>query len=102
MIRSGKAAARALLHARVLLKADTGPETPAWSDEAIGEALERRWCINPNEGQTGALACSLYQTRCELGIPSWVSRLMTRQATRASVFCAANFRACSVGLIKVL
>src|SRR3982751_6944483 len=40
MIRSGKAAARALLHARILLKADTGPETPAWSDEAIGEALE--------------------------------------------------------------
>jgi transposase len=34
IIRSGKAAAR------LLLKADTGPETPAWSDEAIGEALE--------------------------------------------------------------
>ena len=40
MIRSGKAAARALLHARILLKADKRPETPAWSDEAIGEALE--------------------------------------------------------------
>jgi transposase len=40
MIRSGKAAARALLHARILLKVDSGPETPAWSDEAIGEALE--------------------------------------------------------------
>jgi transposase len=40
MIRSGKAAARALLHARILLKADSGPETPAWSDEAISEALE--------------------------------------------------------------
>jgi transposase len=40
MIRSGKAAARPLLPARILLKADSGPETPAWSDEAIGEALE--------------------------------------------------------------
>jgi hypothetical protein len=40
MVRSGKAAARTLLHARVLLKADDGPETAAWSDEAISEALE--------------------------------------------------------------
>jgi Homeodomain-like domain len=40
MIRGGKAAARALLHARVLLKADQGSETTAWSDETIGTALE--------------------------------------------------------------
>jgi transposase len=40
MIRSGKATARALLHARILLKADSSPEAPAWSDEAIREALE--------------------------------------------------------------
>jgi transposase len=40
MIRRGKAAARVLLHARILLKADSGPEAPAWSDEAIREALE--------------------------------------------------------------
>jgi transposase len=40
MIRSGKAAARALLHARILLKADIQPATPAWSDESISEALE--------------------------------------------------------------
>src|SRR4051812_3676483 len=40
MIRSGQAAARALLPARILLKADRGPETPAWSDEGIREALE--------------------------------------------------------------
>jgi hypothetical protein len=40
LIRSGKAAARILLHARILLKADSGPETPSWSDEAISEALE--------------------------------------------------------------
>jgi Homeodomain-like domain len=40
MIRRGKAAARALLPARILLQADTGLEAPAGSDEAIGEALE--------------------------------------------------------------
>jgi Homeodomain-like domain len=40
MVRSGKAAARTLLPARILLKADDGPETAAWSDEAIREALE--------------------------------------------------------------
>ena len=40
MIRRGKAAARALLHARILLKADNGAEAAAWSDEAISAALE--------------------------------------------------------------
>ena len=40
LVRGGKTAARTLLHARILLKADGGPETPGWSDEAIREALE--------------------------------------------------------------
>jgi transposase len=40
MIRRGKAAARTLLHARILLKADSDPTTPAWSDEAISQMLE--------------------------------------------------------------
>jgi transposase len=40
MIRSGKAAARTLLPARILLKADTDAAASAWSDEAISEALE--------------------------------------------------------------
>jgi transposase len=40
MIRSGKAAARVLLHARILRKADTEAAAPTWSDEAISEALE--------------------------------------------------------------
>jgi transposase len=40
MIRSGKAAARTLLHARILLKVDSSPEAPAWSDEAVSEALQ--------------------------------------------------------------
>ena len=40
MISAGKAAARKLLHARILLKADVSPEGPGWTDEQIGEALE--------------------------------------------------------------
>jgi hypothetical protein len=40
LTRRGKVAARALLHARILLKADSRAEAPAWSDEAISEALE--------------------------------------------------------------
>jgi hypothetical protein len=51
MVHSGKAAARVLLHARILLKAASGPEAPAGSDEASRAALEvhtwkcirRRW-----------------------------------------------------------
>ena len=35
----GKAAARKILHARILLQADEGPEGPGWSDQRIAEAL---------------------------------------------------------------
>jgi DDE superfamily endonuclease/Homeodomain-like domain len=53
MISTGKASARELTHARILLKADQGPEGPSWSDTQIQEALEisastvtrvRRYC----------------------------------------------------------
>ena len=40
MVSTGKAAARELTHARILLKADQGPEGPAWSDRRMQEALE--------------------------------------------------------------
>ena len=40
MISTGKAAARELTHARILLKADQGPQGPGWSDSRIQEALE--------------------------------------------------------------
>ena len=39
-IAAGKAAARKLTRARILLKADSGPGGPAWTDNAIREALE--------------------------------------------------------------
>jgi len=40
LIAVGKAAARRLTHARILLKADASPGGPAWIDQHIVEALE--------------------------------------------------------------
>ena len=38
LIASGKAAARKLAHARVLLHADAAPDGPAWTDERVAAA----------------------------------------------------------------
>ena len=63
LARSGKAAARKITRARVLLKADAGKGGPGWTDERIAEALEvgvrmienvRRRCVE--EGPEAA-AC---------------------------------------------
>ena len=40
MVSRGKAAARKLTHARILLKADASAGGPGWSDDAIAEGLE--------------------------------------------------------------
>jgi transposase len=40
MLSRGKAAARKLVHARVLLRADASRGGPAWNDEQIAEGLE--------------------------------------------------------------
>jgi transposase len=40
MLSRGKAAARKLTHARILLKADVAAGGPGWNDETITEALE--------------------------------------------------------------
>ncbi len=40
LTRTGRAPARSLTHARVLLKADTGPDGPGWVDEDIAAALD--------------------------------------------------------------
>jgi transposase len=40
MLSRGKAAARKLVHARILLKADASPGGPVWSDDQIAEGLE--------------------------------------------------------------
>ena len=40
LVQSGTAHARTLMHARILLKADSGPQGPGWTDAAIAEAVE--------------------------------------------------------------
>ena len=40
LVSSGRAPARKLTRARVLLKADSGPWGPGWTDRAISEALD--------------------------------------------------------------
>jgi transposase len=40
MLSRGKAAARKLTHARILLKAEALPDGPGWNDEAIADGLE--------------------------------------------------------------
>src|SRR5437588_179966 len=40
LIAQGKASARKLTHARILLKADRSQDGPDWTDQAISEALE--------------------------------------------------------------
>jgi transposase len=40
MVSRGKSAARKLMHARILLKADVDTGRPAWSDDEIAEGLE--------------------------------------------------------------
>jgi transposase len=40
MIAAGRHAAAALVHARILLKADIGANGPGWADDAIADALE--------------------------------------------------------------
>jgi transposase len=40
LIAAGKAAAKKLAHARILLKADAAPGGPNWTDERIAQAVE--------------------------------------------------------------
>lgn len=40
LISTGTAAARTLTHARLLLKADVGPDGPGWTDQRIRAALD--------------------------------------------------------------
>ena len=40
MLSRGKAAARKLMHARILLKANVAPGRPGWNDAAIAEGLD--------------------------------------------------------------
>ncbi len=51
LIRVGKAAARKLMRARILLKVDQGEGGPGWTDEQTAEALEVGLCTIANVRQ---------------------------------------------------
>jgi transposase len=66
MIGTGKAAARKLQHARILLKTDQSPGGPAWTDEQIIEAMD-------------ASICTIRRVRClfvEEGLDAALNRKM--------------------------
>jgi transposase len=60
LLRAGQAPTRTLTRARILLKADSGPGGPAWTDAALQQALDvgqgtierirRRYCERGVEG----------------------------------------------------
>lgn len=39
IVRTGRAPARTIMHAQVLLKTDSGPHGPGWTDPAVAEAF---------------------------------------------------------------
>ena len=53
LARSGKAAARKITRARILLKADAGECGPGWTDQRIAEALDVGVCMIENVRRRG-------------------------------------------------
>ena len=51
LVSAGTAPARQITHARILLKADEGPDGPAWKDAAIADAW--RSIVPPSRGYGG-------------------------------------------------
>lgn len=90
LIGTGVAPARNLRHARILLKADQGPEGPAWVDERVAEAVEvsqptvarvRRQCVE--EGLEAALKRRASTRRYE-------RRLNGEQEARLIALCCGD------------
>jgi len=74
MISTGKAAARELTHARILLKADQGSAGPAWSDSRIQEALE----VSASTVQRVRKCCAQHGVQ-EAIVPQAVQRVRRRR-----------------------
>lgn len=72
LIGAGKAPARDLQHARILLKADHGPNGPGLGDAAVAEAVE----ASPHT------VARVRQRYCEEGLSAALSRRPTRRVYR--------------------
>jgi len=63
VVKSGKAHARSVLHANVLLKTDTSPDGPGWTDAAIADAF----------GVTTVTVANIRKTMVEQGLEAALS-----------------------------
>lgn len=86
LIAAGTAPTRRLTHARILLKADQGPEGPGWVDERIAEAVEVSQPtvarVRKQYAEEG-LECGAQPTGPATGIPSkagWCARSTSDRA----------------------
>ena len=83
MLSAGKAAARKLLHARILLKADASPAGPGWTDEHISEALE----VSTGDDWASAPTVCRAQSHRSAGalFTLWTSSTTTRMARQKPI-----------------
>jgi hypothetical protein len=73
LVSVGKAAARKVLHAHVLLQADEGPDGPAWRDMQISVALS----VHPNT------VAGIRERFVEQGLEAALNRKMQTRPSRA-------------------
>ena len=103
MIATGKAAARELTHARILLKADQGPEGPGWSDNRIQEALE----VSASTVQRVRKCCAQHGVQ-EAIVPQVVQRARrrrldgTQEAYLIALACSAPPEGCVRWTLRLL
>lgn len=112
LISAGTAAARVQTHARILLKADAGPDGPAWIDTDIATALEvgvrtvervrERWVLDGTEaalrpkpttaprrrkldGEQEAHLIALACSAPPTGKKRWSMRLLAKELVRLEI-----------------
>jgi transposase len=103
MISTGTATARELTHARILLKADQGPQGPAWSDRRIQEALE----VSASTVQRVRKCCAQHGVQ-EAIVPQGVQRTRrrrldgTQEAYLIALACSAPPEGCVRWTLRLL
>jgi hypothetical protein len=103
MITTGRTAARELTHARILLKADQGPQGPAWSDRRIQEALE----VSASTVQRVRKCCAHHGVQ-EAIVPQMVQRARRRRLDGAqeayliALACSAPPEGCVCWTLRLL
>ena len=130
LVSKGKAAAKSILKARILLKADQGPEGEAWLDEEICEALDtnlgmvarvRAKLVNEGldavfarkkretppvrrvfDGEAEAQLIALACSEPPPGFARWTIRLLARNVVERGIVPSAHFNTVNRALKKTL